>query len=168
MNDRLDLERAVQAAWSEAGQPMASLQAADRAFQELTGHMLFTVTRIMSGGTEIERLYSTVPEVYAVGGRKPIELATWSDTDEGAQSPFLGRTPAEFKDVFPDHAEITALGIGSVINLPVVFNGRVLGSVNLHDREWAYDEKHLVPGMKLARQLVPALLWDGVKRTQVR
>jgi hypothetical protein len=54
--------------------------------------------------------------------------------------PFLAKTPAGFAPLFPDHATITGLGLGCVMNLPIVFGGAVLGTVNLLDREGAYDE----------------------------
>lgn len=158
MTELASMVQELQLAWSLESQPTSLLKVADRIYADLIGHTLLTVTRVLPGGREIERLYSTRPSIYPVGGRKPIEFATYADSLDGAKRPFLGRTPSEFRDVFADHEEITALGIGSVINLPVVYDGKVLGTVNLHDREWAYEEKHLEPGMVLARQLLPAML----------
>jgi GAF domain-containing protein len=50
------------------------------------------------------------------------------------------------------------MGLGSVMNLPLVFGGEVLGTVNLLDREGAYDERHVEPALTIARQILPALL----------
>jgi len=43
-------------------------------------------------------------------------------------------------------------------NLPVLYDGRVLGTVNLLDREGAYGEHQLDGAMLLAQQLLPAFL----------
>jgi hypothetical protein len=47
------------------------------------------------------------------------------------KQPFLATHIDDVRDVFPDHERIEALGLGSVINLPVVVSGRFLGTVNL-------------------------------------
>jgi hypothetical protein len=72
--------------------------------------------------------------------------------------PFLAKSPAEFAPLFPDHATITGLGLGCVINLPIVHDGAVLGTVNLLDAEGTYDERHVEPAMTIARQILPVLL----------
>jgi hypothetical protein len=53
---------------------------------------------------------------------------------------------------------ITGLGLGCVMNLPIVFAGSVLGTVNLLDREGAYNERHVEPAMTIARQILPVLV----------
>jgi hypothetical protein len=76
----------------------------------------------------------------------------------GTHQPFLGRKPADFAPYFPDHDFIVSLGLGAVINVPLVFDGAALGSVNILDREGAYDEKHVETATAIARMVVPALL----------
>ncbi|MGF6177924.1 GAF domain-containing protein [Ensifer sp. 4252] len=152
------LAQRIQLAWGADSQPASLLQAADQAFAELVGHTLFTVTRVLPGRREIERLYSTCQSVYPVGGRKPMEHNAYADSVHAEKRPFLARTPTEFRHLFPDHETMTSLGIGSVINLPVVYDGAVLGTVNLHHLEWVYEDKDLEPAMMLARQITPAML----------
>ena len=152
----------VQEAWASPGQPAAVLEAAGDAFAEAVGHRLYSVTVMLAGGREVERIHSTMPDVYPVGGRKPILPNAYTDRVRGEMKPFLAKTPAGFAPLFPDHATITGLGLGCVMNLPIVFGGAVLGTVNLLDREGAYDERHVEPAMIIARQLLPALLEQGV------
>ncbi len=45
-----------------------------------------------------------------------------------------------------------------MINLPLAFDGVPLGSVNILDREGAYEERHVEPALAIARMVVPALL----------
>lgn len=50
---------------------------------------------------------------------------------------FVANTVEEFSDVFPDHQKIAALGLGSVVNLPVILCGALLGTVNfLHEKHY--------------------------------
>jgi hypothetical protein len=152
----------VQEAWASPGQPAAVLKAAGDAFTEAVGHRLYSVTVMLAGGREVERIHSTMPDVYPVGGRKPILPNAYTDRVRGEMKPFLAKTPAGFAPLFPDHATITGLGLGCVMNLPIVFGGVLLGTVNLLDREGAYDESHVEPAMTIARQILPALLTQRV------
>ncbi|MBB3017974.1 GAF domain-containing protein [Microvirga lupini] len=158
MPDILEIVMDVQKAWSEPHQPGATLDAAGEAFAKTVGHRLYTVTRMLRGGLEVERIYSTNVAAYAVGGRKPVLPNAYTQRVRGEMKPFLARTVAEFAPLFPDYETIVGLGLGSVMNLPVVFNGVVLGTVNLLDREGAYNEQHVDQAMLIARQLLPVLL----------
>jgi len=155
--DAKSLAFEIQAAWAAPSQPGALFEAAGRAFARLVGHRLYTATWIVPGGAEVERLHSTNEAVYPVGGRKPVTQDDYDKlTNEGGR-PFLARTPAEFAS-FPDQAVIVGLGLGAVMNLPVFYDGRVLGTVNLLDREGVYGEHQLDGAMLLAQQLLPAFL----------
>ena len=157
----VDIERlalAVQNAWTSPRQPESVLEAAGHALMEAVGHRLYSVTVMLAGGREVERIHSTMPDVYPVGGRKPVLPNAYTERVRVEMKPFLAKTPAEFAPLFPDHETITGLGLGCVMNLPVVFAGTVLGTVNLLDREGAYDEHHVEPAMTIARQILPVLV----------
>lgn len=149
---------AVAHAWRDADQPRATFEAAGVAFAEQIGFGLYTVTHILPGGREVERLHSTNPAAYAVGGRKPVIPNAFREQMFGSGIPFLGRAPADFSPYFPDHAFIVSLGLGCVINLPLFFGGAALGSINLLDREGAYDTHHVAPALAIAQMVVPALI----------
>jgi hypothetical protein len=157
MIDTRDLAFEIQAAWADPNQPSALFEAAGRAFSKLVGFGLYTVTLIVPGGKEVERLHSTNTAVYPVGGRKPVTRDDYDALVNHGKQPFLARAPAEFAS-FPDQAVIVGLGLGAVMNLPVIYAGAVLGTVNLLDREGAYEETHLAPAMILAQQILPAML----------
>jgi len=161
MTDLQRLALQVQEAWAAPDQPRAILEAAGEAFAKAVGYRLYTVTRMLAGGKEVERIHSTNPEVYAVGGRKPVLPNAYTQRVRSEMKPFLAKTPAGFAPLFPDHETITGLGLGCVMNLPIVFGGAVLGTVNLLDREGVYDERHVEPAMLIARQILPALLEQG-------
>ena len=158
MSSVSDLVLDIQQTWATPDQPAAVLEAVGKALAQTVGYRLYTVTQMLKGGREVERIHSTNQAVYPVGGRKPVLPNAYSERVRQQMQPFLGRTAADFAPYFPDHETIAGLGLGSVINLPVVYGGTVLGTVNILDREHAYDTHHIEPAMTIARQLLPALL----------
>ena len=74
------------------------------------------------------------------------------------QQPYLGRNSADIRRAFFDHALIASLGCASVINIPVRYDGRTVGVVNLlHQENWYRDER--IPLLDvLCALLVPAFL----------
>ncbi|MCA0399900.1 MAG: GAF domain-containing protein [Proteobacteria bacterium] len=150
--------RAIALAWQDSAQPQATFEAVGEALKRHVGYGLYTITHALPGGKEVERLYSTNEAAYAVGGRKPVQKDAFREKVFGTHQAFLGRSPADFKPYFPDHDFIVSLGLGSVINVPVVVGGIALGSVNILDREGAYDETHVEKATAIARMVAPALL----------
>lgn len=149
------------AALSAAAHEPRKLHAAiDALVQAVIGHRLFTVLRVDAAGTEVERVYSSNTVAYPVGGRKRKQGTPWSRVVLERGEVFVARTPDEVRDTFDDHALIFSLGIGSIMNVPIGFRGRVLGTMNIsHDADWFRDE-HAAAGRLIASVLVPALLVD--------
>ena len=149
---------AVAAVASLPGQPQALHAALDAALGAVLGHRLFTLMRYHPDSGESERVYTTHPREYPVGGRKALNPTAWTEQVLRRQQPYLGRTPAEVQAVFFDHALIASLGCGSVLNLPVVWNARVLGTINLlHEAGW-YDERDAPIGLTFAALAIPGYL----------
>ncbi|MGH8800515.1 MAG: GAF domain-containing protein, partial [Casimicrobiaceae bacterium] len=66
--------------------------------------------------------------------------------------------PEEVREAFADHALIFSLGIGSVMNIPIGYRGRRLGTMNVsHDAGW-FGDRDAAAGSLIAALLVPALL----------
>lgn len=149
---------AVAAVATLPGQPQALFGALDAAFGAVLGHRLFTLMRYHERTGESERIYTTHPREYPVGGKKPLNPTVWTEQVLRRQRPYLGRTPADVRTVFFDHELIAALGCGSVLNLPIVWDGRVLGTINLlHEANW-YDETDTPVGLLFAALALPAYL----------
>ena len=148
---------AVAAALGAPGQPGATFVALDRALAATLGHKLFTILRWDAERRESERLYTNQPAAYPVGGRKPMNPTTWSRRVLDERRPYVGRTAADIRAHFFDHELIASLGCAAIINLRVVWNGRVLGTLNaLHEAGW-YDEGDVPLGLAFAGLAVPAL-----------
>jgi hypothetical protein len=144
-------------AQAEDTQPQATFQALDAALAAVVGHRLCTIQIHYQGG-EAERVYSNMPQHYAVGGRKLASNAPRMQELMQHGKPILIRTEEELRASYPDHAGASALGCGSAMNTPVRWRGRTLGQVNLmHQAGW-YTEDDLPLVRSFAQLLVPAFL----------
>ena len=153
----------VAGALTQAGQPHALFAALDRAMGATLGHRLFTVLRYHPEAQESERLYTSEGAAYPVGGRKAVRPTPATSTLFGERRPYIGRTAADIRASFADANLILSLGCESVLNLPVVFDGCVLGTVNLlHEAGW-YDERDLPLGLTFAALAIPGYL-TGTER----
>ena len=143
---------------AEPSNPRALLAAADALVQRAIGHNLFTVMRVHEADHEVERVYTTNPGAYPVGGRKQKRDTPWSRTVLGEGRVFVARTPEEVRQAFPDHALIESLGIGSIMNVPIAFAGRRVGVMNVsHDADW-FTAEDAEAARVIAAVLAPALI----------
>ena len=124
-----------------AATPQALYRRIDSAVKSLVGHRLFTLLVVVEGGREVERIYSSDPVAYPLTGRKPMGPTPWGDHVINGLQPWHGRTMADIRWAFPDHALIESLGCGSCINIPVIVMGRMIGTMNVLDAENAYADE---------------------------
>ena len=113
MSDVIQLALSVQEAWAAPQQPSAVLEAAGKAFSQAVGHRLYTVTRMLAGGREVERIHSTNMDVYPVGGRKPVLPNAYTQRVRTEQKPFLAKTPAALPHSFPTTRPSPALALAA-------------------------------------------------------
>jgi len=147
---------AVAATVRTSGEPEATFRALDAAVAATLGHKLFTCLLHHPAVRESERRYTNQPEAYPVGGRKPVPPTPWARRLFEERQPYIGYTEDDIREVFFDHALIASLGCASVLNLPVVHDGRTLGVLNLlHEARW-YGEDDVPLGQVFAALAVPA------------
>ena len=80
------------------------------------------------------RNYSNMPEAYPVSGEKPRNLTKWSEQVEVAKQIFVANSIDEIAEVFPDYELIQSLGCESCMNIPIVVQDKVIGTLNcLHE-----------------------------------
>ena len=120
--------------------PQALYEQVDRSVKALAGHTLFTLLIVVDGGHEVERIHTSHPVEYPLAGRKPMGPTPWGKHVIEDLQPWNGQTMADIRWAFPDHALIESLGCGSCINIPVIAFGKVIGTMNVLDREHAYDD----------------------------
>lgn len=139
-------------------QPHATFRAVDAALRASVGHILFTVLISHHAAGESERFYTNMPAEYPVGGRKPMAGSKLMQTLLVEGKPYIGRNAADIEWAFHDHVLIRSLGCESVLNMPVRWRGRTVGTLNLLDRAGAYTEQHLPIVRAIASLALPALL----------
>ncbi|MBR0685852.1 GAF domain-containing protein [Bradyrhizobium manausense] len=149
---------AVAAAQSKVDQPGALFAALDQALKSAIGHKLFTILTYDGEAGEAARIYSNLPGSYPTGGRKRLAPGPWTEAVLDRGEAYIGRTQDDLRSVFSDHELIASLGCASVLNMPVRWRGRTLGSLNLlHEAGW-YDEDDVAACLPFAQMTLPALL----------
>lgn len=113
--------------------PMAALDALGRMAEEITGSRLVTLMTADPVTGEAERIWTNHPDAYPVSGRKPFQPNRWTATVLDRHETFVANDFEGIKEVFGDHDLIRSLGCESVMNLPAIAGGRVLGTVNCLD-----------------------------------
>ena len=101
------------------------------------GYRLFTVSHILPGRAEVERIFTSMPGPYPIVGSKPMDSSDWTSQMARGEC-FVANQPQDFGEHFGDLSTILSLGLGSVINLPVFDGARQLGTLNLLDQPDAY------------------------------
>jgi len=139
-------------------EPTELYGAVDRLVQEVIGHKLFTMMRVHEATAEVERIYSSNTTAYPVGGRKAKRGTPWSRVVLDRGEVFVARNPDEVREAFSDYEVIFGLGIGSIMNIPLGYDGRRLGTMNIsHDAGW-FTEQHAAAGRLIAPYVVMSLL----------
>lgn len=134
------------------GQPAAFYRALKQILDEQVGFLFVTVF-VVDGG-ETLRVFSTEPGLYPEGERKPMAATAWGELVLGQHRSFLANNAEAVARTFFDHGKIASLGCGAVMSVPVVYDGRCLGVLNLNHREHFYTDDHI----KLVEALAPTLL----------
>lgn len=124
------------------------------------GYGLFTATAFDPETMQVQRVYSSNPSAYPVGGRKPKR-----DTEFGQHvliegKPLVCEGDAAIARTFDDHETIHALGLHSSINVPVIGElGSVVGVLNflLQDDGVTSNQLQAVNGFARETALVAAL-----------
>ncbi len=136
-------------------QPEATFEALERLVDETIGVKLFTLMEIDRERNVARRNYTNMPEAYPVSGEKPRVQNPWSDLVEGRQKTFIANTIDEIADVFPDYELIQSLGCESCLNLPIVVNNEVIGTLNCLHKAGHYTPERITAAetLKLAGAL---------------
>ena len=134
--------------------------AIDNLVQDVIGHKLFTMMRVHEATEEVERIYSSNTDAYPVGGRKQKRGTPWSRVVLDRGEVFVARNPDEVREAFADYELIFSLGIGSIMNIPLAYRGRRLGTMNIsHDAGW-FNGDDAAAGKLIASFVVPSLVAD--------
>lgn len=114
-------------ATGDAGVIFAAL---DHATRPAIGQILCTANRYEPGEEKLYRLYSSNTTAYSPGGSKSKGGTPWGEHVLHQRRVFIGEGEEVMRQVFDDSDTILALGLLSVINVPVVFDDVCLGTFN--------------------------------------
>lgn len=131
--------------------------AVEEVAREVCGFELFTILKYVDDATAVERVYSSDEVAYPVGGRKTLSSISMNHRamDQGAV--FLAANREEIRQTYPDHELIFSLGITAILNAPIHYLGRRLGTLNLSGVEGGYDALDKEKAKVLAGLLAPTL-----------
>lgn len=141
---------------SQPGQPGVFFDALAERLKDSVGYRLFTLLYV--DGDEVARIYSSNPDAYPVSGRKHMGPTPWGDHVLKGQKPWLGMDMDAIRWAFFDHELIASLGLGCCINIPVIYDAEVIGTIALLDVEHRYTEDHLAAALPFAPLTIPAYL----------
>ncbi|RST85292.1 GAF domain-containing protein [Aquibium carbonis] len=116
-----------------AGQPQAAFDALCALAQEVVGAKLFTVMTSDRVQRVNARVYSNMPDAYPVSGTKPANETDWSRQVIEEKKTFVANDIEGIADVFGDWELIQSLGCESVMNVPILIDGEVAGTINCLD-----------------------------------
>lgn len=121
-------------------------EAAQRQF----GWKLYTAMRYLANG-EVERVHSSDPVAYPLGGRKPRRDTPWSRQVLVRGEPYYANDAAGIRFAFEDAEKILGLGLGAVINVPVKDGERVLGTLNFLREAGGYRREDVGQAAQLSQ-----------------
>jgi hypothetical protein len=139
-------------------QPMEIFRAVHAVAQRTIGLSLFTIMSYDAQRLEVERVYTNMPDVYPTGGRKRKQGTAWASQVLLDLKPFRAETPQGIQDAFDDHAVMTGMGLGSILNIPIAYDGVCVGTMNMTHREGWYTATHERIGLLISSFLAAALL----------
>jgi hypothetical protein len=140
--------------------PAAAYAAIDALAKRVFDHRLFTVTRSIHATKEVERVYSSNEVAYPVGGRKQKQDTPWGDQVLDRGQVLICHGAAEIEQVFADHALIKSLGVNGMINVPVLYAGRSIATMNMSHAEDYFRDAH-IPAMNILAALLLPLVLGG-------
>lgn len=162
MTDYADAITRFDAAIAEAKGGEAAFAALQALTQGTVGAKLFTYMTVDMENEVARRAYTSDPVSYPTSGTKPIRYDSWFDIVHKERRYFVANTIGDIAKVFPDYELINSLGCQSVVNMPVVLGGELVGTVNMLDVEGYYTPERV----QLIREIVavPAKLAAMVAR----
>jgi hypothetical protein len=157
----LDDIRRITAFTAEAPCPQALLEAVGEVLRRHLGAKGFTLFRYVDDNDVVERIHSSDPVAYPVGGRKRAADYPQNQSVLARGEVYIARDADDIRATYRDAELIFSIGVTSIMNVPIRFCGRNLGAVNVMGIAGQFGDPESDQGRVLAALMVPALLaWD--------
>ncbi|WP_374729156.1 GAF domain-containing protein [Caballeronia ptereochthonis] len=142
----------------EPAQPATLFDAIADVAAATIGFRLITIMAYDARNQEVERVFTNMPDLYPTGGRKKKRGTAWATQILQELRPFRGETAHDIRNAFDDHMTMANMGLGSILNIPIAYDGECLGTMNLTHVEHWYTREHEDAGVLLGSFLAPALV----------
>ncbi len=141
--------------WCELGRVLA----------QQFGYSLFTILTYSPTLDNVVRIHSTRADLHPLGSRylqgtgsldnpgSRLQRDAWIRRVLVDGQTWRGSTKEDLKAVFDDWELLWSVGLGSVLNIPVRLEGKTIGSLNILDKEHAYDKAELNVGILIAQMV---------------
>ena len=135
-----------------AASPNALFEAIHQVARRRLNAGLVTAMRHDEPAATVERLYSSNPQAYPVGGRKLKQDSDWSQHVLVECRVLVSAGDDAIKKHYVDHPTIFGLGLHSCVNVPLVSEGRCIGTLNVLNARssWSDDEVAAARALGLA------------------
>lgn len=142
MTDHSSALAAFDAAIAQAKTAETAFAALQKLTEATVGVKLFTYMTVDMENEVASRAYTSDPVSYPASGTKPIHYDAWFDIVHKQHAYFVASTIEDIAKVFGDHELINSLGCQSVVNMPVLLGGELVGTVNmLHETGYYTPER---------------------------
>ncbi len=136
---------------------MAAFVDVERLCAQSIPFRMLTILQYQEVDGVVVRVHSSDPATYPIGGRKrladfPTNHAAMADGDV-----FLAAAKDDVRRAYADHEALFALGIESILNVPVRVDGRRLGTLNLCGAEGSFGPAEVARAREAAEMLVGVL-----------
>jgi GAF domain-containing protein len=113
---------------------------------------LVTAMRHDEAASTVERIYSSNEQAYPVGGRKLKRDTGWSRKVLAEHQVLLSAGDEGIRESFDDHPIIFGLGLHSCVNVPLVNEGKCIGTLNVLrvQADWSEEQIALVRALGIA------------------
>ncbi len=133
-------------------------KAVQKLASETCGFTMFTILKYVEADKQVERVHTSNPRKYPVGGRKPIDPSSVNQRKLEKGQVFVAPNKAAIKRAYFDYELIYSLGVTAILNAPITAGGRRLGTLALSGTQGMYGKKEVERSKVLAGLLVPALI----------
>ncbi len=166
LDEALDdaMDGALDDALGTAASCNAALWAIYRALVSVIGHNLLTVNLDVTqpddppGEVQLQRLWTSDPGAYPVGGRKRKTLTPWTRQLLQRGEVFIGEGDAALAAVFDEHQSIAELGLHAVVNVPLLQGERCVATFNVLGTRLKWQAHEVAAIGQLAQRAKPWVL----------
>ncbi|GHG59924.1 hypothetical protein GCM10012320_34260 [Sinomonas cellulolyticus] len=148
-----------------SGEDLLAITTAADAAAARVGARLVTVSLWRPESQDLVRVYTSLPELYRLGGISAHLGPEWAEQCIVRQESYLADSPADLTtDAFEHHDMLASLDLGAAINAVVSQGGKFVGCINLLDRAGSYTAADLNAVEEAAAPLGPLL--DRIQRAE--